>query len=237
VAAGIAQAAHGGQLTVRGATKSDVGAIARIFGEAFTEYRQGFGVTAATLGRFWAGSLAARVDATRVAALPDGTIAGFIVTVLPGARERYGDGGEEWNQTRMWLQELGWGMLWRPAALFIPMGLAYARRSAGRDELYVSLVGVDPAHQGRGIGQALLRAADDEARACGAAGILLHTASTNTRALRAYARAGYEIVATVRAPWLGPARVPAYVALRKPIQEAPTPVLDSLDGTRRTIRA
>jgi ribosomal protein S18 acetylase RimI-like enzyme len=108
------------------------------------------------------------------------------------------------------------------------MGMAYARRGQAKDELYVSLLAVDPAHQGRGIGQALLREADMQARAIGAAAVLLHTASTNTRARAAYARAGYELICTVRAPWKGPAEIPAYVALRKPLRPDPTPRIDAL---------
>jgi GNAT superfamily N-acetyltransferase len=108
------------------------------------------------------------------------------------------------------------------------MGMAYSRRHQAPDELYVSLIGVDPPYQGRGIGQALLGAAEAEARQVGAAAVLLHTAATNTRARAAYARAGYELVCTVRAPWSGPAGIPAYVALRKPLRPAPTPLLDEL---------
>jgi ribosomal protein S18 acetylase RimI-like enzyme len=108
------------------------------------------------------------------------------------------------------------------------MGFAYARRHARKDEMYISLLAVDPGVQGRGIGQALLAAAEAEARACGAAAILLHTSSTNTRAQASYRRAGYELVCTFRAPWTGPAGIPAYLALRKPLRPDPTPRLDAL---------
>jgi ribosomal protein S18 acetylase RimI-like enzyme len=108
------------------------------------------------------------------------------------------------------------------------MALAYAQRHARQDELYVSLIGVEPNVQGRGIGQVLLAGAEDEARACGARAILLHTSSTNVRAQASYRRAGYELVCTVRAPWAGPAGIPAYLALRKPLEPDETPRLDAL---------
>jgi len=49
------------------------------------------------------------------------------------------------------------------------------------------------------------------------------------RDLRAFAaRAGYEVVCTVRAAWAGPARIPAYVALRKPLRPDPAPRIAAL---------
>lgn len=222
-----------GPVTVRRATADDVPAIASIFGRAFDDYRRGLGVDAPALAALWQSGLAARVDATHVAALASGAVVGFIITVRPGATERYGSPGEGRRRFARWRQTLGWREFWRPPAMFIPMGLAYARRHAQRDELYISLVAVEPALRGQGIGQALLAAAEDEAGACGATAILLHTASTNTMARRAYERAGYVQVCAVRAPWRGPAGIPAYVALRKPLRPDPTPRLDKLAATIR----
>lgn len=204
--------------------------IAAIFGRAFEDYRRGFGVSAEALAAFWTESLAARVAQTTVAVLPNGRVAGFIVTVQPGQQEQYGGASTMRQRMRLMREVLGWRGLWRPAALFIPMGLAYARRHTRKDEFYISLVGVDPDIQGRGVGRALLEAAEAQARAGGAAAILLHTAASNMRARHTYARAGYELICTVRAPWRGPAGIPAYVALRKSLQADPTPRLDALDA-------
>ena len=232
-------------VTVRPAAAADVPAIARVFGAAFDDYRRGFGVDAATLAELWADSLAARVPATTVAVLHGGpavpdpgvpltaqvpTVAGFVVTVKPGGTEEYGSARDRQGRMNRTVRALGLRGLWRLPALFAPMGMAYARRAQARDELYVSLIGVDPAYQGRGIGQALLGAAEAEARAAGAAGVLLHTAANNVRARAAYARAGYELVCTVRAPWAGPARIPAYVALRKALRPAAAPRITALLG-------
>lgn len=213
-------------VTTRPAAPDDVDAVAAVFGRAFADYRRGFGVGAETLARLWHGSLRARLASITVAVLPDDRLAGFVVTVKPGQSEQYGTPRDGRARLRLWRQELGLRRIWRLPALFIPMGLAYARRHAHKDELYVSLVGVDPDVQGRGVGQALLGAVEAEARAAGAAAVLLHTASTNTRARAAYARAGFVLVSTVRAPWSGPARIPAYVALRKPLRPEPAPGLN-----------
>jgi ribosomal protein S18 acetylase RimI-like enzyme len=217
---------------LRPAQVSDTPAIARVFGNAFDDYRRGFGVDAATLAALWQESLTARVRSTTVATVDDGTegglVVGFVVTVRPGTQERYGGSRTAQRRTSLWWQTLGARAFWRLPSFFVPMGMAYARRSQAKDELYVSLLAVDPSEQGRGIGQALLREADVQGRAIGAAAVLLHTASTNTRARAAYARAGYELVCTVRSPWKGPAGIPAYVALRKRLRPDPTPRIDAL---------
>ena len=221
-------APHTAQVAVRSATADDLPGIAAVFGRAFEDYQRGLGVGPDGLARLWESSLAGRLSSTRVAVLPDGRLAGFITTVKPGETERYGQRGEASRRFTRWRQTIGWKGFWRPPALFIPMGLAYAQRHSRRNELYVSLIAVDPPLQGRGVGQALLGAAEEEGRASGAAAVLLHTASTNEPARRAYARAGYELVCTVRAPWRGPAGIPAFVALRKSLGPEPTPRLDKL---------
>jgi GNAT superfamily N-acetyltransferase len=106
--------------------------------------------------------------------------------------------------------------------------MAYSRRRQAKDELYISLIAVDPDYQGRGIGRALLGAAEAEARASGAVAVLLHTASTNATARAAYARAGYVLVCAVRAPWPGPAGIPVYLALRKPLGPEPATRIEAL---------
>jgi ribosomal protein S18 acetylase RimI-like enzyme len=211
----------------------DVEALAGVFGHAFGDYRRGLGVDAAALGRLWAPSLAARIPSTTVAIAPDGRLVGFVVVVQPGQTEQYGSRAERRRQMGLMWRELGVQGFWRLAALFLPMGLAYARRHAAKDEAYVSLIAVDPDFQGQGYGRALLAAVDEQARAARAAAILLHTASTNAAARAAYARAGYELVCTVRAPWAGPAHIPAYVALRKALLPSATPRLDALSPPQR----
>ena len=218
-------------VSLRSAAPEDVPHVAAIFGRAFDDYRLGLNVTAEQLADFWSLSLAARVEQTTVAVLPDGRIAGFAVTVAPGAAEKYGGPSAVRKRVSLMLRTVGWDWFWRAPALFIPMGLAYSRRHARQNELYVSLIGVDPECQRRGIGRALLQAVEQEARSHNAAAILLHTASTNMRARAAYRRAGYELISTVRSPWSGPANITAYVALRKPLAQAPTPRLNAIDAT------
>ncbi len=215
-------------VVVRPATPEDAAGVARVFGRAFDDYRRGLGVDAEALGRLWQDSLAARVASTRVAVTPAGDLVGFVIFVRPGERERYDSPDQQRRRGGRWRSEFGVQRFWRLPVMFIPMGLAYLRRRARKDELYISLIGVEPAEQGRGVGQALLAAAEQEARACGAHAILLHTSSSNRRAQASYRRAGYDLVCTVRAPWAGPAHIPAYLALRKPLAPDPTPRLDAL---------
>ena len=157
------------------------------------------------------------------------TVVGFVITVRPGARERYRRRRSTVNRRgASWWRVLGPWRIWRLPAFFLPMGAAYARRKQARDELYISLIAVDPDHQSQGIGRALLAAAEAEARAAGAVAVLLHTASTNTTARAVYARAGYVLVCAVRAPWPGPAGIPVYLALRKPLGPEPAPRIEAL---------
>ena len=210
-------------LTLRRATLEDVPNLSGIFGRAFDDYRRGLNATAEQLDAFWSFSLAARLAQTIVVTLPQGRIAGFAVTVAPGAEERYSRPGTWRERLAMLRSTVRPSWFWRMPALFIPMGLAYSKRHTRPDELYISLIAVDPDVQGRGVGQTLLRAVEQEARQHGANAILLHTASTNTRARASYTRAGYELICTVRSPWPGPARIPAYVAMRKVLTGAEDP--------------
>jgi ribosomal protein S18 acetylase RimI-like enzyme len=54
-------------------------------------------------------------------------------------------------------------------------------------------LGVDPAYQGRGVGQALLEAAAAEARARGARKLSLRVLGRNTTARRLYERCGFRV--------------------------------------------
>ena len=97
--------------------------------------------------------------------------------------------------------------------MFVPMGLAFARRRTRPDEAYLSFLGVAPSERGRGIAGALLAVVESAARRAGATGILLHTARENIAARRAYASAGYRVVAITRGPWRGPNGIDGYVAM------------------------
>lgn len=59
------------------------------------------------------------------------------------------------------------------------------------DHLYVDNIAVEPAHQGEGLGRALLAFAEDEARRRGLATLRLHTNERMERNIALYARIGY----------------------------------------------
>jgi ribosomal protein S18 acetylase RimI-like enzyme len=59
--------------------------------------------------------------------------------------------------------------------------------------LQIQGLGVDPAYQGRGVGQALLEAATQEARRRGARKLSLRVLGSNTAARRLYERCGFVV--------------------------------------------
>jgi ribosomal protein S18 acetylase RimI-like enzyme len=59
--------------------------------------------------------------------------------------------------------------------------------------LQIQGLGVDPAYQGRGVGQALLEAAVEEARRRGARKLSLRVLGSNTTARRLYERCGFVV--------------------------------------------
>lgn len=59
--------------------------------------------------------------------------------------------------------------------------------------LQIQGLGVDPAYQGRGVGQALLHAAADEARSRGARKLSLRVLGGNSTARRLYERCGFVV--------------------------------------------
>ena len=65
--------------------------------------------------------------------------------------------------------------------------------TARRDEAEVKNMGVDPAHQGRGIGRALIEAAIAVARAEGRTTLAVATAAADTGNLRFYQRLGFRL--------------------------------------------
>jgi ribosomal protein S18 acetylase RimI-like enzyme len=69
------------------------------------------------------------------------------------------------------------------------VGLVVLR--AGDEGFFVENVAVDPAHQGTGVGRALLEHAEDEARRAGCDAIQLYTHERMTENLALYARIGY----------------------------------------------
>jgi ribosomal protein S18 acetylase RimI-like enzyme len=70
-------------------------------------------------------------------------------------------------------------------------GTPYARVARG-DEAEVRLVAVDPAVQGTGLGEALMRASMETALGWGADALLLDTGERNLRAQALYARLGFD---------------------------------------------
>ena len=67
--------------------------------------------------------------------------------------------------------------------------------------LKVSKIYLEPSHHGRGFGQEILKHIDESARSAAAKVIYLFVNRSNHRAVKAYLRAGFEIVATLDQPF------------------------------------
>lgn len=87
---------------------------------------------------------------------------------------------------------LAWMFIWR--GMRLPGG-----REAEADEYYISNVGVLPSVQGRGVGSALLKFAEERAHAEGLKKCSLVVGLYNQDAFRLYQRSGYQVVETVQA--------------------------------------
>jgi ribosomal protein S18 acetylase RimI-like enzyme len=61
---------------------------------------------------------------------------------------------------------------------------------------YLPLIGIDPAHQGKGLGGTLMRHATD---ICDRDGVLAYLESSNLRNVPLYQRHGFEILGTIQA--------------------------------------
>ena len=77
----------------------------------------------------------------------------------------------------------------------LPVGVAVCFRAfstfAARPLINIHDLHVLPSHQGRGIGQALIRAVEDKARSLGCCKLSLEVLENNHRARKTYAAAGF----------------------------------------------
>lgn len=89
-----------------------------------------------------------------------------------------------------------WGLATDPAG--IPVGFLAWEAEADTGRVQLHKLYLDPAWQGRGQGQRMLGHVAEAARRAGAREIRLRVNRRNERALRAYRRAGFEVVEDVR---------------------------------------
>ncbi|MFH1184017.1 MAG: GNAT family N-acetyltransferase [Chloroflexota bacterium] len=68
---------------------------------------------------------------------------------------------------------------------------------AAPDEYFLAHIAVLPEFEGRGLGQQLLRRAEDQAREAGLPKITLMVDADNARAISLYSRAGFQITSTI----------------------------------------
>jgi GNAT superfamily N-acetyltransferase len=75
--------------------------------------------------------------------------------------------------------------------LFPPAAAAYGALAGASDAPELRLLAVAPGARGRGVGEALVRACAERARAAGATALGLHTSASMAAAQRMYARLGF----------------------------------------------
>lgn len=93
----------------------------------------------------------------------------------------------------------------------VPVAHALLRRL--RDDVEIKRMFVDPAARGTGAAHVLMEALEDEARAVGAARVVLHTGDRQLAAVRTYERHGYTPI-PVYEPYVG---MPASLCFEKPL--------------------
>ncbi|MEA4894595.1 MAG: GNAT family N-acetyltransferase [Oscillospiraceae bacterium] len=73
------------------------------------------------------------------------------------------------------------------------VGFIWAYSAVFREEerMYISVVQIDDAYRGHGLGTQLLKAAEAEARSAGLPALYIHTEAHNQGAIRLYEREGY----------------------------------------------
>ena len=86
------------------------------------------------------------------------------------------------------------------------------RLAPAPESLHVRRLAVEPAFQGQGVGRALMRWAEDEARRRGCPEVSVGVRTALPRNLRFYSRLGYEVVAEHRHPGYSH---PTWVTMRK----------------------
>ena len=103
--------------------------------------------------------------------------------------------------------------IWGRHTLRALRGFAFMEANHPHDpHYYLWLLGVDPAHQGKGIGTALMRPV---LQRCDSEGIPAYLEATSTRNRDLYLRNGFEVVKEVRWPGDGP---PLWLMWRAPAQ-------------------
>jgi ribosomal protein S18 acetylase RimI-like enzyme len=103
------------------------------------------------------------------------------------------------DRSRRWFHHFDWSLVRRHvpllsaprAALFLMM---FHATGFPADELYLETIAVHPRARDRGLGGALLRFADDEARRRGRRSVSLYCITSNRRAHALYERVGYQDV-------------------------------------------
>jgi ribosomal protein S18 acetylase RimI-like enzyme len=171
---------------MRPMTAADLAAVAEVLALSFPDKLAGMlpGSTAA----------GARLLAHAALASGDAWVAG------DGAADGAVDGFVTFqDRKRPWYRHAEWRLVRRHvpltsaprAALFLMMFHAVDFPAV---ELYLETMAVHPRARGRGVGGALLRFADGEARRRGRSTLRLYCISTNTRAHSLYERCGYRDV-------------------------------------------
>jgi ribosomal protein S18 acetylase RimI-like enzyme len=175
-------------LAVHYASRDELNQAGRIFAEAFHHsFDLDFGTDRAKNGRLLAELLASRPNEVLVAVVPDsGLVVGALWLDLnsPENPPMTTQGGLA--ILRRYLNPLN---AFYYAFFALPTVMA---KRASYEHGYIQWLGIDPAWQGRGVGQPLVEKAIELSRAAGKAKVILHTERSNFPARRLYTRLGFQ---------------------------------------------
>ena len=174
------------EITLRLAGMADAAGLARLWLAIFPDkFGPTLGGKAEAILTDWLRLSRRHLQTTTIAEI-EGSIAGFIVLETPLA-PRVDDGRWLWHALQLHHGILG------VLRGFLCMVLIDNNHRMTDDEVYIEMLGVDPAWRGQGVAHQLMSYAEAVATQQGAAQLTLTVVSDNTPAINLYQKMGFKI--------------------------------------------
>jgi ribosomal protein S18 acetylase RimI-like enzyme len=174
------------KIALRPATLADAKQLARLWVATFPDkFGPILGEKAEPVLCDWLRLSQRHLGTTTIAELGD-EFAGFIVLETPAAPP-VDDGRWLWHAL-----QLNNGIFGALRGLVL-MSLVDTQHPINPREIYIEMLGVDPAWRGQGVGSCLIQHAENMARQQGATQLTLAVASDNTPAIHLYGKMGFKV--------------------------------------------